>query len=281
MDKSISIEEIAIKALWRSFQIHKKLGAAGLESVKKNQFKETTLRADIEQEQAVIDVLTEANIPIRIFSEEHGTFDIGEEPIYSGVLDGLDGSNVYKKEIGKGRYGTMFGIFSGLDPQYDDYIFSGVMEPAAKRLFYAVKGKGSFVVIERKKKPIRCSGTVGLDKQTRIYIDEYYEVNRKTFSEKLQGFNKIYQGASEAYYVDLASGKADLVLECTRKGNLEIAVAYGMVVESGGTIIAKDGITLGQRKYLAFGQGQTEYIPIISASTLQLAQALIKHINQN
>ncbi len=270
------LEKIALNALKKAYQIHQELGASGEELVQKNQFGETALKVDIEAEKAVIDVLRKAKVPIRIISEEHGTTQIGDNPIYLGILDGLDGSGVYKKERGKGRYGTILGIFSNINPKYEDYLFSGVMEHSTKRLFYAIKGKGSFVIVDGKPGHIHCSESKILDKNTRIYVDEYSEINRRVFSSKLQGFRVTYSGSSAVYYVDLANGNADLVLECTRKRNLEIAGVYGLEIESGGCIVGLDGASLGSQKYLEFGQDKQ--IPVISASTEELAKQLIKHI---
>lgn len=273
------LEEIAIKSLNKTYHIHQELSVAGEELVEKNQFGETALKVDIEAEKAVINTLKEARFPIKIISEEHGTISLYEDPTYLGILDGLDGSGVYKKERGKGRYGTMFGIFSNLNPRYDDYLFSGIMEHSTERLFFASKGKGSFIILNGKIKLIHCSDNLKLNKKTRIYIDEYFNINKKTFSKKLQEFNTLYLGSSAVYYADLASGNADLVLECTRKGNLEIAVAYGLETEAGGTMVTLDRISLGEKRYLEFGQER--HIPIISASTKQLAEELIQHLNKN
>ncbi|MBX4210746.1 hypothetical protein KW783_02115, partial [Candidatus Parcubacteria bacterium] len=75
-----------------------------------------------------MDFLREQNIPIRVIAEEHGVVDITANPRYLGILDGLDGSSVYKKARGTGRYGTMFGIFDTTDPTYQYYVASGIME---------------------------------------------------------------------------------------------------------------------------------------------------------
>ena len=273
------LEKTALTSLEKAYQIHQELGVTGEELVQKNQFGETALKVDIEIEKAIIEVLRKAGIPIRIISEEHGITEIGNNPIYLGVLDGLDGSSVYKKKRGKGRYGTMLGIFSSLDPKYDDYLFSGVMEHSTRRLFYAIKGKGSFVITDDKHESIHCSDNIKLNEKTRIYVDEYFDINKKVFSEKLQGFHLTYSDSSATYYVDLASGNVDLVLECTRKGNLEIAVAYGLVTESGGVMITLDSRSLGPKKYLKFGQDG--HVPVISSSTKKLAEELIKRIKEN
>lgn len=272
------LKKIAIDALNKAHQTHEELGVHGRqESVKKNQFGETALRVDIEAEEAVINTLREANLPIRIISEEHGEVDIVKNPIYLGVLDGIDGTRALKAK--KGMYGTMFGIFSNLNPKYDDYLFSGVMEHSTKRLFYVSKGKKSLVITKGKTTPISCLNTSKLDKKIKIYIDEYWDFNKKTFSEKLQGFNTDCLNSSAHHYLSLISGQADLVLECTRKGNLEIAVAYGLVTKAGGVMETLDGVSLGQKKYLKFGQDKN--IAVITASTKQLARELIEYINQN
>jgi len=97
-------EQITLDGLRRALSVHDNLGESGEELVQKNQFGETALRVDIECEKAILDFLREARVPIRIISEEHGQVDITENPLYLGILDGLDGSNVYKKERGRTRY---------------------------------------------------------------------------------------------------------------------------------------------------------------------------------
>ena len=270
------IQKLAMVALFRSFKVHEDLGDRGKELVKKNDFGETALRIDIESELEILNVLREAKFPIRVHSEEHGITEITDNPIYLGVLDGLDGTYVYSQSRGRGRYGTMFGVFNSVDPSYDDYVFSGVMEHSTNRLFFAIKGKGSFFLEKGVIKPICCADTKILDKSARIYVDEYFEINRKVFSEKLTGFNIKYFLSSCLYYVDVASGAADLALECTRKRNLEIAVSYGLIKESGGAMVDIDGKSIGDRKYLEFGQNTN--IPIITAATNDLAIQLIDHL---
>jgi fructose-1,6-bisphosphatase/inositol monophosphatase family enzyme len=276
-------EKIAIEGLSRALSIHDALGEAGEESVQKNQFGETALRVDVECEKAILDLLREAKVPIRVISEEHGRVDITENPRYLGVLDGLDGSKVYKKERGHARYGTMFGIFDTTDPSYGDYLVSGIMEHPAKRLFIATKNGGAFVIKGDERTPIHSSGRTELDTDTKIYIDDSdSEANRKTFSNKLQAFKPASRdfsaGSSAVHYADVASGAADLALESTRKDNLEIAIAYGLEMEAGAVMVGSDGKTIGDEKYLKFGQ--KESVPIITAATRELAERLIERIKE-
>jgi fructose-1,6-bisphosphatase/inositol monophosphatase family enzyme len=286
MVKSLEeLDKIVLIALERAYRVHQELGASGEIEVQKNQFGNTALKVDIDCEKAVIDTFRENNVPIRIISEEHGTTDITDNPKYLAVLDGLDGTREYKRNRGKGRYVTMIGIFSNIDPTYDDYFCSGVFEHVTKRMYFASKGKGSFITIAGNQEPIHCSGQKSLNQEsTRIYVDEVFDRSRENspigpiFLSKLKGHLLLHESSSGIHYVDLVSGKADLVLECTRKGNLEIATAYGLITESGGLMVTLEGTSLGKKKYLEFGQDR--YIPIISASTRELAGELIAHIGK-
>jgi len=267
------LEKIGLKALRSAYMIHEELGAKGEELVEKNRFGDMSLVCDIEAEKAVIDVFRDENVPIKIISEEHGIVIIGDNPKYLAVLDGIDGSAVYKKLRSKGRYGTMLGIFSNIDPIYDDYLFSGVMEHATNKLFYATKNSGAFVVKDNILTQIHSLLKNKIDTNSKIYIDEYFDINKEVFSSKLKEYNTLCLCSSCVYYVDVSSGEAILALECTRKNNLEIAVAYGLIIESGGVMMSTDKIGLGKRKYYEFGQDSN--IPVVTASSEQLAFNLI------
>ena len=278
-----NVVKIGIEALKNAFQIHEDLGARGLEPGQKNPHGETSLRGDIEAEKAVIETFREAKVPLRIIAEEHGQVDLVENPKFLAVLDGLDGTSVYKTARGVGRYGTMLGIFSNLNPTYGDYVFSGVMEHSTRKLFYASKDAGSFLLNNGEKVEIACSPMKNLNGNTRIYADEFFDGARNitfihdTFLSKLRGYTFLKENSSAVHYIDLAQGDADLVLECTRKGNLEIAVAFGLVNEAGGVIVTIDGKNIKDKRYLELGQ--IEHIPIISASTVELARELIEKVN--
>ncbi len=183
----------------------------------------------------------------------------------------------------------MFAIFEGNDPKYDDYIFSGIMEHSSKRLFYAIKNEGRFITQSNVKDyPIMTSGKTTLNVGTRIQIDydgkaqnrKWYQFMKDTLADKLQDFKLEWLGASCAYYMDVASGASDIALECTRKGNLEMAIAYGLINESGGIMMTLDGKDIGNKKYFRFGQKPGEYIPVITAATPALADRLIHHLNR-
>lgn len=280
------IKKIGIEALQNAFRRHNALRKKGLDPVHKNQFGDTALTGDIACEKAVLDVLEKDNLPIVVHSEEHGIKSVGNKPEYLGVLDGIDGSTVYKNEFGEGRYATMFGIFSGINPKYNDYLFSGIMEHATGRLFYAVKGKGAFVLENGHTKPIHCKGTKQLDpEKVKIFADSDFD---KIFqldlieavAKHLPEFDITTLHATAAHHSSLVNGEVDAVIEYTRKGNLEIATSFGLITEAGGAMVTLDGASLSDKKYLEFGQGRDVHIPIISAATDSLALNLINRVTQ-
>ncbi len=268
------ITQICIEAAKEAFRVHQELGEKGKEETTTNQFGERTLLGDWECEEAVIRVLKKHKLKVRLISEEHGDVVIGEgDPKYLAVLDGIDGSFQYKaEESSDRRYGTMFAIFDNTDPKYKDAISSFIMEHPTERLYFAQRGQGAYVIEGEKKKSIKTSNVKNLDSGVRLFVDEGYEYNKSTFSTKLQDYKPRCTFASSRYYADVASGHADVVCECTRKGNLELATAYLLVTGAGGAMITEDGEDLGTQDYLIYGQGKDEYKGIISAATRKLAE---------
>lgn len=269
-----NLREVCIEAAQAAFNAHEQLGEEGKREKATNVFGERTLVADWECEEAVINIFKKHKIPVRIISEEHGEVTIGENPKYLAVLDGLDGTYQYKRDVADDdrRYGTMFAIFRGTDPKYQDAIVSFIMEHPTKRLFMAINSKGAYAIENGKKKLIGTSGATAIDQNLRIFAGEPEGYQGPKFSEKLGQFHSTHPNASSRCYADLASGEVDAVYETTRKRNLELAAAYLLVTEAGGAMITEDGEDLGDQNYLTYGQGKGEYKGIISASTLELAK---------
>jgi len=278
------IERLGIVALQNAFRVHNELGTNGLADVPVLPHK-STIRGDLQAENAVIDTLVNGPYLFLIHSEENGIVKIknGDRPLdYLAVLDGIDGSKSYKENFGKGRYATMFGIFSNTDPRYGDYLFSGIMEHATGRLFYAVKGKGSFVLKDGVKTRIHCSTKEKLDPRTSVLnadtnFDRVFHVHVVgQVTDKLPGFDVRLGDSSAAHYADLARGAVEAVIESTRKDNLEIGDAYGLITEAGGTMITLDGTNLGDQKYLSFGQD--DHVVVISVANASIAKDLLVRI---
>lgn len=284
IQKIKELERIGNLALRAAYEVHQKLGASRTELLHKNQFGDTALRGDVEAESAVLNVLKENNISIKVISEEHGVTVIGDDPLYLGILDGIDGSGVYRRERGTGRYGTMFAIFNTTDPTYSDYLYGGIMEHSSHKLYFASKENGAWITEGDAAKRINCSQSTQLDqKQTKLYadtnFDEVYNTNVISgLLRRLQGYNISCMRSSAMHGADLVSGQVDGVIECTRKGNLEIAVMYPLVTEAGGVMVDRNGMSLSDKKYSEFGQSPREHLAVVSACTLSVAKSIIGKI---
>ena len=280
------LEQVTTKALQKAYIVISELGEKGKQVTgKTNEFGNVTLQADIEAGRAVFDSLRKSGLSFLMSSEEHGSeVQIGNSPQLLGVIDELDGSKPYKD--GSGRFATMLAFFGGLSPKYDDYLVSGILDYVNAQIFFGVKNQGAHVLSLKggEKSTIHCATSMNLNpKTTRIKVDGWFPENL-ALAQKLKGFEDMFigspknSGASCQYYMGLAGGEADIVVECTRKRNLEIAVAYGLLKESGGVVFVLDGdnwVELGDKKYLKFGQKPEERLPIISAATRELARQVI------
>jgi len=267
------IEKIGISALEAARVVHNSLGISGRERVQTNQFGEEALKADIACEQAVLEVLRHSGLSFIVNSEEHGLITIGRNPQLYALLDGIDGTE-------SARPGTMFGIFSSTDPTYEKYLFSGIADHSRQEILTAVKGHGAFVrTADGMIRKLPSSEETELE-EGRIYsyasLFPQFGLDGSRFEKALEKFSPTYINSTAAHYADLVSGRADVVIECTRKGNLELS-AYGLVREVGGVICDEKGRDIGEQKYLEFGQQSS--IPVLTAANYQLLQQLIQRVN--
>lgn len=269
------LHKIGIEALANAKRRHDELGDKGLERVQENQFGETALLGDIECERAIFEVLRKYKVPIRIISEEHGVTDITENPVLLGIVDGIDGTVNYRNSRGRGRYGTILGIFSNLDPTYGDYDFSGIMEHSTNLLYYALPNQGSFRT-DLTSGETRVLKTSGITRQEEIAL-LYHSLGYNDISRRyLNGLPDLFPSEEisslAATYIDLSSGRAEAIMDVTRKGNLEQMAAFGLIQEAGGVMITLDGESVARQNYSVFGQ--RESIPLITATSMELALSL-------
>ena len=284
MDK---IQQLGIEALSESHATFLKLVRDGSaqHDVGENQFGEMAMQIDVQSEEVVIKHLraysTETKQGIRVVSEEHGEFVIGDQPELTAFLDGFDGSSAFRDSKGKARGGTMFALYAGTDPRFQDYLFGGIADHTLGELVVAVKDDGAFLIAGEKTSVARVSNTKTLDGSTHIDIDEgvknyptFRAHGRGYFYDSIKGaFKTRYVGSSAVYFFDLAAGRADLVLEYGRKNNLEHMVAYPLIMESGGVMEFVAGGDLGPTPYGEYCAMDNGYPAIIAAASPQLAQA--------
>lgn len=269
------LHKIGIEALTNAKRRHDELGDRGLQTVQKNQFGETALLGDIECERAIFEVLRRYKLPIRIISEEHGVTDITENPVLLGIVDGIDGTVNYKNSRGRGRYGTILGIFSNLNPTYGDYNFSGIMEHSTGFLYYALPNHGSYRrnIDSGETQVLRTSGKTREQEIVLLYHSLGYDGVSRRYIDGIPNLFPSEEISSLApTYIDLSSGKAEAIMDVTRKGNLEQMASFGLIREAGGVMITLDGQSVARQNYSVFGQ--QESIPLITASSMELALSL-------
>lgn len=276
------ITEIGIQALRAAKVVHDELGENGLVTVPSpNQFNERVLKVDLESERTVLEILRESNLPLKVFSEEYGKVDLRKDPEFLGTLDGMDGSSQFEAGRGILRYATMLGIAFGTDPNYEDYVFSGIMEHPTNKLWIGVRGQGSFLVDpDGNRTQICTSSKTVFDGSAKVYSmqPEY----NATSSKYLTGFVRKFQAqipwSAAIEYVDIASGKFDLGVEATRKDNLEQMIAFGLIKEAGGVMVDIDNRSIGDQRYLEWGQ--RESLLLVTAATHELARDFLEKLGR-
>ena len=257
---------VLVGALEAAAHTHARLGADGLKEIRKNQFGETALLLDWEAEAAVIKVLRESGLPIRLVSEEHGILELTAKPELTVVLDGLDGSNVFKQARGSGRYCTMLGMLRGVNPRYEDYICGGIIQHSPEKLLLTgVRGGG--VTVTGSAEPTTAaanSGGVGGAGHLRLAS---YPVALQAFGlspEQLAAHELQLVTSLGISFLDVVKGEVDLLLDCTHKNNLEQVIAFGLIREAGGDIRTKDGASIARQYYHSFGQDPASPIPLLA-----------------
>lgn len=280
----ILFDQLVLDGLTRCFASHQRLGARGKERIM-NPLGKNALRADIEAEGVIIGKLRESNVLIKVVSEEHGVVDLGGAPRYLGTLDGIDGTAGYEKD--QGRYGTMVAVLEGVDPRYDDYLVSAVLEHPSGEVLMASKDQGAFVIKGGQRSLIHTSGNTQLDlENSRVCVDGGFTGVIQPLEHALADFSLCYigyvgdppsWGPDSIFFADLAKGERDIVLLFTGKDNLEIASAFGLVKEAGGDILDyQEEVSIGEKKYFEFERAR--HRPIVAAATRELALQFIHHL---
>ncbi|MBI2543529.1 MAG: hypothetical protein HYW24_05090 [Candidatus Aenigmarchaeota archaeon] len=286
------LENIIIDGSVEVYNDHKKLGRKGLEERGKNRFGETSLVGDYRAEDVWINNLEEHNVKAMIISEEHGRIELGNE--FTSHVDGLDGSKnrypIFMSGDKNARYATIFSIYDGNDPRYEDYRVSAIIEHPTGRILLASKNRGIFLIdpLTRERSLVNVpftgefvtekirgnthAGTKFFNSTIRPYLEAFPALDLQS--------DKVALRANSIYYVDFALGKADWVLDSTFKNNLEKAVAYPFVKERGGVMVSLDGKDIGPQKYFEFHFDSEDYVPIIAAPSIESAKPILEKIRK-
>lgn len=261
---SAELEQALLKSFDAIRSLHDALGAEGQKVDRLNQFGESALRMDWDAEEIYIANFKALGHSFRLVSEEHGDVAYGDKPIYTLVLDGIDGTLVYKSERGTGCYGSMAGTFLGAAPRYQDYLASGftILSPQW-RSFTCRPGKGCAIF-----QGIESSGLRVLEQSSKPISDwvcstlEFPQaVKEQIKMEVLTKFPGTALRSMAAEYARILNGETDFFLDFTHKSNLEQMIAFGVLLEAGAGIFTLDGKSIAYQSYDAFGQ--SSQIPLL------------------
>lgn len=272
----MDIEEIGLDALRAAKKIHDELGENGLEVLRTNLHGDIAVRGDIDCEKAMIQ--TVQKVPIAIESEEHNLVE-SKDAVFTAFMDGIDGSSLYKKNRGFGRYGTMLGLYDGKNPKYSDYLFSGIVMHATNEIYYAVKGKGAFLLKDGKKTKVHASNNKQLNSGMVYYFDGGHKIVRDIL-ENINYLQFVDLKATCAHHIDLVCGKTDILVELSNKKHyLEIGCSFGLLKEAGVVSVKMDKTLIDSEFARSFGRDKD--VLIIEASTKELANQLIKKLDNS
>ena len=140
------IQDIAKKA---GGAVLKRFGKDGVQYMKSKNRGDAVTKADLLSEKMIIDAIKKRYPEHGIVAEESGTFREGSE--YVWVIDPIDGTLNFAHGV------PIFGVMICL-MRSGEVILSVIYMPALKQLFFAKKGKGTFLNGTR----VRCAKTLSL-----------------------------------------------------------------------------------------------------------------------
>lgn len=278
---SREVEHVALvvqASLREAKNVHDALGQGGATVAGVNRFGEKALKCDIDCESAILQGLEKAGLHGKAVTEEHGEVQIGSRSDFTFVIDGLDGTAQYKKGPGSpsNRYGTMVSVLQGEDPTFGDYLVTALGEHARHQIYIAKRGGGTWKLTPNGDLQVSLRPCPSLGEVQRGYVDRWFDINRTVFDKNLPGITLEYHLATSYYYASLLDDRGQIVLECTRKSNLELATAYALVREAGGVLCDIRGGDMGVRKYFALAKDAGKPLVTIACASQALADEIGK-----
>jgi len=195
--------------------------------------KDIKLEADVESEKLICNILAE-NSPFDILSEESGLMRSDGADGYRWIVDPLDGSLNYSRDID--IYAVSIGLWKGNEP-----VLGVVFDFLHNRMYKGLVGSGAWV----NDKPIRVSGIT--EKKNSILTtgfpvySTFDQSNINAFVENVQEFKKVRLfGSAAMSLVHVAKGSA----EAYQENNIalwDVAAGLPIVIAAGGSFSISEG----------------------------------------
>ena len=190
--------------------------------------------ADLYSEKKLMELLHEARPDYGFVSEECGEIARAKGCDYTFVMDPIDGKNNFIHAL------PLFAISLAL--MKGEMVVAGVIfNPVTNELYYAEKGKGSFLMTPTGNVRLRVSGRRQLKHclfATNGYSSERTQKGLKEVASEFASGR--YFGTAALSLAMVAAGQIDVDIEF-RFHKWDIAAAYLLIQEAGGKITSFDG----------------------------------------
>lgn len=291
---------------------HRSLGPRGKDKTSTNQFGDMAMVADVEAENTIIvNAIKHSEkdeIAIMFCGEEKGKGIIRNGQIeYWGredksesdqnevefwVLDGLDGSENYATTT-DWPYGTMLSVADSPNPSYNDFKTCAIcMEEEGWVVIADAEGEvpGVFVVDLNNgnvKKLTKFDDSTKFDQNT-ILADNYFTEtkelirNRPELAERRTGstaatvVSMIIRNQITDYKYPKMNDIHSVLVDVTRKGNLEQPAVYLLLKLLGGDVLDINDNSIGDEKFKTWGQ--SSHLPIFPITNTEHFNDLKEHL---
>ncbi len=238
-------------------------------------------RAEIHDEK-VIDISTEGDrsvsnqivtyfekkrYPVVLLSEESGKVELSVNPLYTVVVDDIDGSDNYFRGDGLLPYCTVITFFKESSFGFKDICAAGVIEHIRGKRFIALRGAGAWEVDANGQllRKLSVSGRKLIDRRTLVVVDHYSAKN------KIDALASLYPacwikdfGSSAFHFMGVASGMFDGFVNCANKSH-EFGAGYLLCTEAGGVVQSFDGTSYEDKEFIF-----EDTYDIVASATLEL-----------
>tara|TARA_Y100001970_G_C14234653_1_gene860995 strand:+ start:717 stop:1532 length:816 start_codon:yes stop_codon:yes gene_type:complete len=223
-------------------------------------------KADLKSEEFIIKSIQDSFPSHSILSEEIGEIDSDSE--YLWIIDPLDGTTNFAHNL------PIFSVSIGLVKKGQGTICGTVYNPAADKLFYAIKNKGAFL----NDLPISVTSSNTLSESLLVTgfpysHDKFYDLSFsifKDFYDKTQGVRRL--GAASLDLCFVAMGRFDGFYEFNLK-SWDICAGSLIAQEAGATCSDWDNSSLprsGKRVLCSNGKIHNEMIKILNKDKYQI-----------
>jgi len=192
-------------------------------------------KADLASNKVICDGLERISPEIPIISEENDKIDAETRKAwnYCWIVDPLDGTKEFIKR--NGEFTTNIALVKG------DKVIAGVVYiPVLEEMYYAVKGKGAFMVKENKTSTLNASKFAHSDEGLRLVCSRSH-LNEATqaFVDKYKNPSLIAKGSS-LKFLSIAKGEADIYPRLAPTMEWDTCAAQIILEEAGGKVIQAD-----------------------------------------